>query len=242
MNGRLRAFLRLYAVQGAWNYERMLGLGMGYAAEPLLDGLKRVDPRRHTEAVVRSAEFFNSHPYLAGVAVGASVRAEYDGVPGEQVSRLRTALCSPLGALGDQLFWVGFVPALAGGTLAAVTLGAGWWAVGAFLIVFNIIRARTGVWALATGLKAGMRVGPAISASLLPRVAAVAMSVAAFSVGLCIPLVGHWLLEPFGRGGLFGAVLGVVGAAASRVGGPRYTAPRFALVALVATLLICLVA
>ena len=30
MTGRWRALLRLYAVQGTWNYERMLGVGMGF--------------------------------------------------------------------------------------------------------------------------------------------------------------------------------------------------------------------
>ena len=62
MNGGWRALLRLFAVQGTWNYERMLGVGMGYAAEPLLEDLKTVDPVRHGEAVVRSAEFFNCNP------------------------------------------------------------------------------------------------------------------------------------------------------------------------------------
>ena len=42
MTGGWRAWLRLLAVQGTWNYERMLGVGMGYAAEPLLEDLKTV--------------------------------------------------------------------------------------------------------------------------------------------------------------------------------------------------------
>ncbi len=112
MNGGWRALLRLLAVQGTWNYERMLGVGMGYAAEPLLEDLKTVDPVRHSEAVVRSTEFFNCHPNLAGLALGAIARAEYEAMPGPQIVRLRTALCSPLGSLGDQLFWAGLVPAV----------------------------------------------------------------------------------------------------------------------------------
>jgi mannose/fructose/N-acetylgalactosamine-specific phosphotransferase system component IID len=76
MNGRLRAMLRLFAVQGTWNYERMLGVGMGYAAEPLLEDLKAVDPVRHGEAVVRSTEFFNCNPNLAGLALGATAGIE----------------------------------------------------------------------------------------------------------------------------------------------------------------------
>ena len=145
-------------MQGTWNYERMLGVGMGYAAEPLLEELKLSDPQRHAEAVVRSAEFFNCNPNLAGLALGAEVRAEYDAAPGAQVARLRTALCSPLGALGDQLFWAGLVPALVGLTLAAVTLGAGLWAIVGFLLVYNGVRIWTAVWSLRTGLAAGMNV------------------------------------------------------------------------------------
>lgn len=238
MTGGWRSLLRLFAVQGTWNYERMLGVGMGYAAEPLLEDLRRIDPARHAEAVVRSAEFFNSHPYLAGLALGASVKAEYDGAPGAQVSRLRTALCSPLGALGDQLFWAGVLPAMLGLTLAAVALGANGWAVVAFLVAFNLVRAWTGSWALRTGLRSGMMVGAAINASFLPRAAAVAGAAAGFAVGLAAPLVAVWLAGALGRSQLLGAIgIAAAGVLASRLAGPRYAAPRFALLAFVATLL-----
>ncbi|HEX2635762.1 MAG TPA: PTS system mannose/fructose/sorbose family transporter subunit IID, partial [Gemmatimonadales bacterium] len=172
MTGGWRALLRLMAVQGSWNYERMLGVGMVYAAEPLLEDLKTVDPVRHGEAVVRSAEFFNCNPNLAGLALGATARAEYEAVPGAQIARLRTALCSPLGALGDELFWAGLVPALVGLALAAVVLGAGWWAILGFLVTYNVVRLLTAVWALRTGLDAGMRVGSAIGTSWVPGAAA----------------------------------------------------------------------
>ena len=108
--GFWRSYCRLLAVQGAWNYERMTGIGMGFAAAPLLRALASDEPEHHREATARAAEFFNCHPYLAGLALGASARAEYEGVPGAQIRRLRTALCSPLGALGDQFFWAGLVP------------------------------------------------------------------------------------------------------------------------------------
>ena len=165
MNGAARALLRLFAVQGMWNYERMLGVGVGYAAEPLLEDLKAVDPVRHSEAVVRSAEFFNCNPNLAGLAVGATVRAEYEATPGAQIARLRTALCSPLGALGDQLFWAGLLPALVGCALVTVVLGARWWAIIGFLLAYNIVHVWTASWSLRTGLAAGMGVGAAIGSS-----------------------------------------------------------------------------
>jgi len=238
VNGQLGALLRLYFVQGAWNYERMLGVGMGHAADPLLAELARTDPERHRAAVVRSAEFFNSHPYLAGVALGASVRAEYDGVSGDQITRLRRALCSPLGSLGDQVFWAGLVPAAVGATAAAVALTNAWWPVLLLLAVFNAVRAYTGVWALRTGLGNGMKVGAAINASSLGRLAAPAAVAAGFMVGMGGALAVGWLADPFG----WRAVVGVAGVAAAglavnRLAGPRYAAPRFALVALVATFL-----
>lgn len=233
MNGGWHAWLRLLAVQGTWNYERMLGVGMGYAAEPLLDDLKTVDPVRHTEAVVRSAEFFNCHPNLAGLALGATARAEYDGAPGPQIARLRTALCSPLGALGDQLFWAGLVPLLVGAALVGVVAGIPWWAVGGFLLVYNAARIATGVWSLRTGLDAGMSVGGAIAKSWISRAIERVGPAAGFSIGLAVPLVGSWYLEDLGWPAAVGALaVAATGVAVTRWFGASLTAVRFALLAL----------
>ena len=230
MSGAWQALLRLFAVQGTWNYERMLGVGMGYAAEPLLDDLKSVDPVRHTEAVVRSSEFFNCHPNLAGLALGAVVRAEYDALPGAQIARLRTALCSPLGALGDQLFWAGLVPALMAAALAAVVLGAGWWAVVAVLLIYNLVRLGTAVWSLRTGLDTGMRVGTAIGGSWITRWVPRAGAAAGFAVGLALALVPAWYLDGLGLAGILGTLaVAATGVAVTRWFGPTLTAVRFAL-------------
>ena len=195
----------------------MLGVGMGYAAEPLLEDLKTVDPVRHGEAVVRSAEFFNCNPNLAGLALGATARAEYEAVPGAQIARLRTALCSPLGALGDQLFWAGLVPALVGFALAAVVLGAGWWAVLGLLVAYNLVRfgdrrvvAPHGVRGGHAGGRGDRRV---VDAAAVGRIGPVAGA----SVGLAIPLVAGWYLHGFGWvGGLGSLAVAAVG----RIGVP----------------------
>jgi mannose/fructose/N-acetylgalactosamine-specific phosphotransferase system component IID len=202
MTGRGRALLRLMAVQGAWSYERMIGIGMGHAAAPLLADLEQGKPERHREATARSAEFFNCNPYLAGLALGASVRAEHDGVPGAQIQRLRTALCSPLGALGDQVFWAGLVPILMSLALAAIALGGRGWVLVVAVVSYNLLRLLVTRWALATGLESGMQVGTAISASWLPRIAASISGPAGFVAGLAIPLAGAWLLSPLGSGAL----------------------------------------
>ena len=238
MTGRLRAFLRLLAVQGAWNYERMLGVGMGYASEPLLKDLATVDPRRHAEAVVRSAEFFNCHPYLAGLALGATVRAEYDGVPGSQVVRLRTALCSPLGALGDQFFWSGLLPALMGVALVLTGVGAGAWAVPGFLLFYNLARMGTGYWSLTTGLASGMNVGRSIGNSWLPLAVRISGMAAAFSMGMAIPVLAGWTLHWAGRSQIM-LTLAVAGAGVLLSLRFRHsiTAVRFALTLLALTVL-----
>ena len=230
MNGRLRAFVRLLSVQGAWSYERMQGVGMGYAAEPLLRDLRDADPTRHADAVVRSAEFFNSHPYLAGLALGASIRAEYEQVPGEQISRLRTALCGPLGALGDQLFWSGVLPGLVGFALAGIGLGGGVWGVLVFVVVYNALRLFTGYWALGAGLASGLKVGHTIAQSWLPRAARAVGPVAGFAVGFAIPLIAKWLLSlgPVPRP-VLALIVAVVGAGLSLRFGARVTAVRFGL-------------
>jgi mannose PTS system EIID component len=238
VNRRLHALLRLFAVQGTWNYERMLGVGMGYAAEPLLEDLKAVDPKRHGEAVVRSAEFFNCNPNLAGLALGATARAEYEAVPGAQIARLRTALCSPLGSMGDQLFWAGLVPALIGLALVAAVLGAGWWSVAGFLLTYNAIRIWTGIWSLRTGMAAGMRVGSAIGTSWLPRAIEWVGPAAGFAFGCAIPVIADWYLKGFGWSATIGAAgVAVAGIALTRWFGPGLTSVRFALMAMILLLL-----
>lgn len=195
LNPRWQSLIRLLGVQASWTYERMSGIGVGHASAPLLRDLYRGrDPVERRAAVARSAEYFNSHPYLAGIAVGAVVNAEHQGVAGATISRLRTALSGPLGALGDQLIWAGQVPALIGLALAAVPL-CGWWAVLAVPLVHNALRLRLTLWGLDLGLREGLHVGAALEHSWLPKMAERAQRLAAFAVGLGVPIVAGWLLR-----------------------------------------------
>ncbi len=196
-----RALLRLFAVQASYNYERMLGLGVGVAEEPLLRGLPAdgaASPYRR--AVARGARFFNSHPYLAGLAVGAAARAEHDGAPPELIERLRAALCGPLGSIGDRLIWAGWLPLLSGLTLAAISLGAGWTAVVAFLVVYNVGHVALRWWALRAGWAHGVRVASALHHPLLQRGTALAGPAMACAVGAALPLTAQYLAAHFEAG------------------------------------------
>lgn len=229
MSARGQAVFRLLAVQAAWTYERMAGIGIGHAAAPLLEHhLAAQSGEARRAAVARSAEFFNSHPYLAGVAVGAVVRAEREGVPGPTILRLRTALSGPLGALGDQLVWAGMVPALIGLALAA-TPWIGAWAVLAAVLIHNALRLALTIWGLDLGLGAGLNVGSALQSSWLPRRADDAQRLGAFAVGLAVPVAGWFLLRhdtmTISLGavaiGLVGALLAVAPGTRARVTGLR---------------------
>jgi PTS system mannose-specific IID component len=191
---RLRALIRLGSLQASYTYERMQGIGIAVAEEPLLEPLA-AEPERARAARARSAQYFNAHPFLAGAAVGALARAELDGEPGERILRLRTALSGPLGALGDQLFWAGAVPAAMAGALLATALGAGLGAVLGVVLGYNLLRVLVTWWGLRVGLEHGLGVAHAIARSPLPRLASGAGALAAFAVGAAIPWVAGWLLS-----------------------------------------------
>jgi PTS system mannose-specific IID component len=239
MTPAARALLRLLSVQGAWSYERMLGIGMGNAAEPLLAELRGREPVRHAEATARSAEFFNANPNLTGLALGALARAELDLVPGPQIDRLRAALCSPLGALGDQIFWAGLVPALGAAAIVAATLGFGWGVGVGIVAVYAVVRWWVLRWGIRTGLAAGMAVGRELGHSWVPQALAPAGAAAAFMVGLAIPLSAASLPSAAARPDLAAMLLvAAVGTALSRWLTPMLTAVRFALMAAVIGLLL----
>lgn len=205
MRGALgSALLRLFAVQGSYNYERMLGLGVGVAEEPLLRDLA---DGKYRPAVARGAHFFNAHPYMIGLAVGAAARAEHEGAPPGQVERLREALCGPLGSLGDRLVWAGWLPFLSGLTLAAVALGASWVAIGAFLIVYNIGHVALRWWALHAGWTYGARVSVALHHPVLQKAAALFGPAMALAVGVALPLSARYLAWEFPRWGQLAVVM-----------------------------------
>jgi mannose/fructose/N-acetylgalactosamine-specific phosphotransferase system component IID len=192
----VRSLLRLFAVQGSWNYERMQGIGMGVAEQPLIRDLKD-NGTTYRAAVARAAHFFNAHPYLCGLAVGATARAEHDGVPPEQVERLRTALGGPLGALGDRLVWAGWLPFTSGLALIGVALGLGLRSVIGFLIVYNIGHVALRWWALHAGWTYGGRVATALRQPLLQRATTLSAPAMALVMGAALPFVARYLTGGF---------------------------------------------
>ena len=188
----LSAWLRCFAIQGAWNYRTLVGSGIAYAMIPLLSRIYAGDPVGYRAALQRHLENFNGHPYLCGMAVGALARLEYEGVEEVRIRRFRTALRGPLGTIGDRLVWAGWRPFCVLLAICAFGLGASaWWAVLGFLIVYNLGHMGLRIWAFRTGWQAGLDVGRRLTATAFDRWARAFGPVNMILAGAAVVLIGR---------------------------------------------------
>ncbi len=148
----------------------MLGAGMAFALLPVLSKIYRSDPESLSRAIARHSGFFNSHPYLATLAVGTLARMESEGASAEEIERFRGALVSPLGTLGDRLVWARWRPFCAMVAILLLVAGSPWWiACGLFLLLYNLVHLGLRVWGLNVGWREGREVGSLLRGSTLRR-------------------------------------------------------------------------
>ncbi len=109
-----KVFLRSFFVQSVWNYRNMISVGFESCLFPVV---KRLYPdlNARKKFLKRHLKFFNGHPYMISYALGVSIRLEEENSKGQQnacvqLDKLKELLISPLGALGDQLFWFTLKP------------------------------------------------------------------------------------------------------------------------------------
>ncbi len=161
-------FLRSFLIQSSWNYRTMLGSGFGFVLVPGLRALFRERREELDDALGRHLEHFNAHPYMASVALGATLRLESEGEDAETIRRFKTAVRGPLGGLGDALVWATWLPVVSMLAVAGYWLGApGWAAATGFLILYNMGHVGLRVWGFRTGLEAGRAVGGRLAAAQL---------------------------------------------------------------------------
>jgi PTS system mannose-specific IID component len=203
-------FLRLLAIQGSWNYEILLGNGIGFCIEPALHLLPGgIHTPAFHQALARESRYFNAHPYLASVAVGALARAELDGEDPVRIERFRTALCGPLGSVGDRLVWAGWLPFCSLASLAVFGWGASpVLVVGLFLILYNVGHFALRIWGLNTGWNHGLRVASSLGNPVLRRGPQQIGRLAALATGIAIPLALGRIIGP-GRNFLGGVLVAV---------------------------------
>jgi mannose PTS system EIID component len=204
---RIVMHLRMLSIQSGWNYEVLLGTGIAFCVEPALRLLPGgPDGPAYREALARESQYFNAHPYLASLAVGALARAELDREPPARIERFRTALCGPLGSVGDRLVWAAWLPFCSLVGLAA--FGAGLGPAGVvilFLTLYNAGHLALRVWGLETGWRRGLAVATALGNPFLRQAPPHIARAAALVAGFAVPLALDAIIGP-GRG-LFGAVL-----------------------------------
>lgn len=187
---RWSMYLRLLAIQGSWNYEILLGNGVGFCIEPALRQLPGgAGGAAYRAALARQSNYFNAHPYLASVAVGALARAELDGEPPEKIERFRIALCGPLGSLGDRLVWAAWLPTCSLVALGVYGLGGGALLTAlVFLLLFNAGHLALRAWGLHVGVTRGLRVASALGTPWLRHGPEWVGRVGAVLSGMAIPL------------------------------------------------------
>ncbi len=190
---RLSMYLRCLAIQGSWNYEILVGNGVGFCVEPALRQLPGgIHGQPYREALARQSVYFNAHPYLAALAIGALARAEVEQVAPLRIERFRTALCGPLGSIGDRLVWAAWLPACS--LVALLLFGVGASApvvVLGFLVLYNVGHFGLRDWALRAGWRHGLRVATALGHPVLQHGPRYIGRVSAVLGGLALPLAVH---------------------------------------------------
>lgn len=136
----IHVWFRLLSLQCSWNFERLQGLGLFYA---LLPALRKLYRRDELLKVAREhLTYFNTHPYLAPLVVGALLKLEEGRATKQEqqvtISDFKEMVAAPYAAIGDALFWGGLRPLAAGIALFFAAKGI-LWAPLVFLLIYNLV-------------------------------------------------------------------------------------------------------
>ncbi len=190
-----KIFFRCFLVQGSWNFKSLLGLGFCYSAIPIMKRLYHTSEEQ-SAFLQRHLSFFNAHPYFASWCLGAVAKLEEEALLHEWPDRnpitiFKERLAGPLGSIGDQYFWNGLKPLVAGiGVLLGILIG--WVAIPVVLIVYNIphiyIRSK-GIW---LGYKKGFDIISNLSLRKFSRVFQALAVLGILVAGLCTGVAVKW--------------------------------------------------
>ena len=213
--GLMESFVRSFAIQGSWNYRTMIGSGFAFALVPFLrhSGLTGEELAGATR---RHLEFFNTHPYLSGIALGAVARMESENVDHQTIHRFKEAIQGSLGGLGDTLVWGAWLPATLLLALALAWAGAPpWVVVFLFLGLYNAGHLAIRWWGFRIGLEEGRDVAARLSEAGLSLIAERIFSAASLLLGILVGGLMASRLAMAGTGwvwalgGIAGFVIGI---------------------------------
>ncbi|MEA4895155.1 MAG: PTS system mannose/fructose/sorbose family transporter subunit IID [Oscillospiraceae bacterium] len=149
-----RLFFRSNAIQSAFNFERMQGLGFVWGMLPLINKLYKNKEDR-IEAYKRHSGYFNTHPWLGGIIFGIVASMEERKAHGEEmdeenIQAVKGALMGPLAGLGDSMFFSTFRPIVAG-ICASLALSGSVIAPIIFVLLINIVHFGVQWWGVHSG-------------------------------------------------------------------------------------------
>ena len=98
----------------SFNYETQMAGSVVYALAPALRKIYK-DDDSYVDALNNHFKYFNTHPWIANLILGAALAIEDDkGLEGKNaVTDLKVSLMGPLAGVGDSIFWV-LIPTIFG--------------------------------------------------------------------------------------------------------------------------------
>ena len=132
-----RMALRSYWLQSSFNYETMQSGGWLFAMIP---GLEKVHTNKNDLAasMYHNLDFINTHPFLVTFVMGIVLSLEQNKLDTQTIRAVRISAASPLGGIGDALFWLTLVPITADIT-SNMAIDGNIAAPFVFLLVFNLV-------------------------------------------------------------------------------------------------------
>lgn len=183
-------FMRALAVQGSWNYKTLIGAGFAFALLPALRAIYRADNAGLNAALERHVRLFNSHPYLAPMALGAVIRLEEERENPAVIERFKAAVRGSLGTMGDRLVWAGLRPTCLLAALVLLFIGIPWWfSVATFLVTYNAAHFALRIWSFHLGLREGRNVGEHLRRHPIGGAQRFMSAAGAFFAGAALPLM-----------------------------------------------------
>lgn len=155
-----QVFWRSFALQGAFNFEKMQNIGYAYAMIPVIKKLydKEAD---QAAALQRHLALFNSTPAITSSIMGISTAMEEQNANNpnnfdtESINAVKASLMAPLAGIGDSLFFGTFRVIAAGIGISLAKQGNILGPI-LFLVLYNIPALAARIWGLKYGYKVGI--------------------------------------------------------------------------------------
>jgi mannose/fructose/N-acetylgalactosamine-specific phosphotransferase system component IID len=219
----VRVVFRTLWIQATLNRRGMQNIGALASLVPVAKWLK-YSGTQWSDFVGRHLGIFNSNPFISPIGIGALARIEADAAHGDvsavntMVERFQSRLATPLGSVGDSLFWSAVRPQMA---LLGVLITLMWdyWGPVVFIIGFSVWQFTVRWRGLHWGWQLGPKVAVALSDSRLRKPARVAGGVAAITAGITAVVVAVILFagENAGSDEIPAAMVFVVAAVGSAI-------------------------